>query len=60
MCFSFKLGFTRKVRYIFDGHGTAALVGSTYVIVILSASVIIALEYTVLKKEHVYSITIFT
>ena len=49
MVFDVKMDFTRKARFVLDGHKTADPVGSTYACVVSRESVRIAFTYAALN-----------
>ena len=50
MVFDVKMDFTRKARFVLDGHKTADPVGSTYAGVVSRESVRIAFTYAALNN----------
>ena len=53
--FDVKMDFTRKARWVLDGHRCADPYGSTYAGVVSRDSVRIALTYAALNKLDVYA-----
>ena len=54
-----KMDFTRKARWVLNGHRTPDPIGSTYAGVVLRESVCIALTYAALNKLDVFAADIW-
>ena len=55
MFFDVKMDFTRKARFVLDGHKTADPVGSTYAGVVSRESVRTAFTYSALNKLDIFA-----
>ena len=55
MVFDVKMDFTRKARFVLDGHKTADPVGSTYAGVVSRESVRIAFTYAALNNLDIFA-----
>ena len=55
LVFDVKMNFTRKGRWVLDGHRSANPVGCTYAVVVSRDSVCIALTYAALNNIDVLS-----
>jgi hypothetical protein len=58
LIFDVKMDFTRKARWVLDGHKTANPIGSTYAGVVSRESVWIALTYAALSELDVMAVDI--
>ena len=55
MVFDVKMDFTRKFRWVLDGHKTPYPIGSTYIGAVSRESVRIAFTYTALNDLEVFA-----
>ena len=58
--FDVKMDFTRKARWVLDGHNTTNLIGSTYARVVSRESVRIALTYAALNNLDLFAADVRT